>query len=76
MGARERFVARLRERAAGRSQAAVARELGIDQASMSRYLRGKRPSVNNARRIALRYPELADVLTDWLLWDDCLGRVS
>ena len=67
--ARGRFAAALRERIGDRSQAAVARELGIDQASMSRYLRGLRPSPANARRIAARYPELEGLVAEFLLWE-------
>lgn len=64
-----RFTEALRARLHGRTQAEFARHLGIDEASMSRYLRGRRPSRDNARRIAAVYPELADVLTSLLLWD-------
>ena len=70
--ARGRFVAALRHRVGERSQAEAAREMGVDQTSLSRYLRGLRPSPANARRIALRYPELEDVLREFLLWESRL----
>lgn len=70
--ARGRFAAALRERIGDRSQAEAAREMGVDQTSLSRYLRGLRPSPANARRIALRYPELEDVLRELLLWESRL----
>lgn len=67
--ATQRFTTALRARRNGRTQAEMARHLGLDEASMSRYLRGRRPSRDNARRIAAVYPELADVLTLLLLWE-------
>lgn len=63
MRASERFVELLKARCDGLSQAEVARSLGIDQATMSRYLRGARPSGPVAGRIKRAWPETSDVLT-------------
>ena len=70
MSARIEFAAVLRSRMDGRTQGELAADLGIDQASVSRYLRGThKPSPATARRMVERCPELVDVLQGLLLWD-------
>lgn len=58
---------------AGRTQVALAKELGVDQSLLSYFYRGaKRPGLYMARCIVRRYPDLKEEVKEALLNVDSL----